>query len=278
MYELFRSFTTRPDPFSVYTAIDLWTHSHVAQQMLHAHLDPNSDLASRSKPKILAAIDWIDQQVELQGKRLCDLGCGPGLYTTHFHDRGALVTGLDISTSSLTHAESAAMQSERSINYIEADYTKATLPKAMDVYTLIFCDYCGLDVEQRTSLLNRIRSSLTSGGRLVMDVYTLSAFRIFAERALIADRLWNGFWAPGEYIGLMKSFKYDAEKISLERFLLIEPDKQWEIYNWLQYFSLSSLEGELSQAGFEIEYHAGSLAGEAFSEESQLLALVARAV
>ncbi|MGI9327506.1 MAG: class I SAM-dependent methyltransferase [Pseudomonadales bacterium] len=250
----------------------------MAQQMLNAHLDPDSDLASRSELKILEAVGWIDQHVELQGKSVCDLGCGPGLYTAHFHDRGAVVTGLDISTSSLTHAKAVAAQSKRSINYVEADYTKATLPQAMDVYTLIFCDYCGLSIEQRASLLKRIRSSLTSDGRLVMDVYTLSAFDVFEEQSLIEDRLWNGFWAPGEYIGFMKSFKYNAEKVSLERYLLIEPDKHWEIYNWLQYFSFSSLQGELSQAGFEIEHHAGSLSGEAFGEESQLLALVARAV
>ncbi len=275
MYGQLNAFLHRPKPFSVYTAPQLWTHSHVSRQMLLAHLDPNSDLASHRPSYIDASVEWIDQLVGLQGKRLCDLGCGPGLYAARFHDKGALVTGLDISETSLSHAISVARESGQSITYVNADYTKIALPEEMDIYTLIFQDFCVLSPLQRASLLSSIRAALVPGGHLVMDVSTLSAFESFKEREVVADRLMDGFWSAGEYVGLLKSFKYQKQKVSLERYLIVEPDQHWEIYNWMQYFSQDSLECELRAAGFKLKEIAGSLTGEPMAQGSMSFGVIA---
>jgi len=277
MFQTLADFTRAPEPFSVYSAPDLWADAHISSRMLKAHLDPNNDLASRCSAKIDAAVEWIDQLLALRGKRVCDLGCGPGLYTTKFFDRGAQVTGLDVSANSLKHAVSMAEDTGRSIEYLEADYTHAELPGQMEVYTLIFCDYCALSPIQRSSLLSRVHSALVPGGHLVLDVYSLPAFTAFEERAVVASRLMDGFWSSSDYVGMMKSFRYEEHKISLERYLIVEPDREWAIYNWLQYFSEASLKAELQGAGFRVRQLAGSLAGEPYTEDADLLAVVARA-
>ena len=275
MYGHLNAFLHRPKPFSVYTAVQLWSDPHVSRQMLVAHLDPNSDLASRRPSYIDASVEWIDQLVGLQGRRICDLGCGPGLYASRFHEKGALVTGLDISETSLCHAISVAKESGQSITYVNADYMKVDLPEEMDVFTLIFQDFSVLSPEQRASLLSRIRAALVPRGHLVMDVSTLSAFESFKEREIVADRLMDGFWSAGEYIGLLKSFKYLEQKVSLERYLIVEPNRKWEIYNWMQYFSQDSLERELRAAGFKLKEIAGSLTGEPLAQGSMSFGVIA---
>ena len=85
--------------------------------MLEYHLSQETDLASRRLSSIEQVVDWIDEQLDLSGKTLCDLGCGPGLYTRRFRLKGATVTGVDISTVSLDHAQ----QEDPKTTYIQAD-------------------------------------------------------------------------------------------------------------------------------------------------------------
>lgn len=54
----------------------------VANNIFNAHLE---------RPSMLAMLP------ELQGKKILDLGCGPGAYAEHFLDQGASVTAIDIS-------------------------------------------------------------------------------------------------------------------------------------------------------------------------------------
>ena len=212
------------------------------------------------------------------GQRLLDLGCGPGLYTSQFAGLGAEVTGIDISDASLAHAEAEAKAAGQQITYLHDDYTRTTLPADTDVFTLISCDFGPLSPDQRRALLGKIHAALKPGGRFVLDVQSMTAFERFAEHDVVEFRLMDGFWSEGDYVGLLKSIKYRSECVSLDRYLIIEPDDHWEIYNWLQYFSRESLERELRAAGFEPEVVAGSLVGDPWREDSDVFAVIARAV
>ena len=99
MFALLNKFATRPEPFSEYTALALWNHPHVSRQMLRFHLDPNTDLASRRPETMDACVAWLDARLALRGTRVCDLGCGPGMYAKRFAALGAEVTGIDFSES-----------------------------------------------------------------------------------------------------------------------------------------------------------------------------------
>ena len=277
VYTLFDDFVSRPEPFSVYTAKELWTSSHISKQMLRAHLDPESDRASRRTNIIDSTVAWIDSHLVLKGKKLCDLGCGPGLYAMRFHAKGASVTGIDFSPIALKHAATEASEACMPIDYVEGDYLDAAFPEETDVFTLIFNDYCALSPSQRSLLLLGIKASLVPGGYLVMDVYGVGDFERFEEKQLVEKRLMNGFWADGEYVGFLNAQRYFDEKITLERYLIIESDRHWQIYNWLQYYSPKSLESELREAGFEIEKIAGSLNGETLHRQSTNIGVIARA-
>ena len=208
MYELLKDICQRPEPFSRYTAKELWTRPYLARQMLNFHLDQETELASRRFETIDQIVNWIDSQLGLAGKRVCDLGCGPGLYARRFAARGADVSGVDFSAHSIDYARLKASENRQSIKYVIADYLSDELPTGFDVVTLIYTDYSVLSPAQRAALLARIRDMLNPAGRLVMDVAGVAALAQKRESTLIESRLMNGFWAQGDYVGIHSCFVF----------------------------------------------------------------------
>ncbi len=114
MYELLQDIAHRPKPFSRYTAMELWNRPHLARQFLSTHLNQETDRASHRFETIDQVVTWIDSQLHLSEKSLCDLGCGPGLYTQRFSNKGADVTGVDFSALSLEYADLSAKENDQS--------------------------------------------------------------------------------------------------------------------------------------------------------------------
>jgi len=274
MYDLLYDISKRPEPFSVYTAKELWTRPHLARQMLGYHLSQKTDLASRKCESIDRVVEWIDAQLGLSEKSLCDLGCGPGLYTQRFESRGAIVTGVDFSAHSLDYAKT---QGPNTIRYIEADYLLDDLPSGFDIVTLIYTDLCPLSPGQRKKLLGRMHGMLNSGGQIVLDVAGIGSFAQKEEVTIIQDRMMGGFWAAGDYVGIQRTFVYPEEYLSLDRYAIVEPGETWQIYNWLQYFTPESIEAELQSAGFEIDQMVGDLTGVPLRPKGEFIGIVAGA-
>lgn len=275
MYKTLRDFTQRPAPYSQFTAKELWTRPHLARRMLQLHLDQGTELASRPLTAIDSIVEWLDRNITLEGKRLCDLGCGPGLYGTRFAERGAEVTGVDFSRSSLDYAVAEATRAGRSIRYLHADYLTDPLPDDFDVVALIYYDFCVLSPAHRKNLLAKIHEILKPGGRIVLDALGMGSFAAKREGTIVESNLMAGFWAEGDYIGMQRTILYPDEAVSLDRVLIIEPAEHWEIFNWFQYYTPERLSEELSEAGFKIDTLAGSLAGDPLSDDSAFLGVIA---
>lgn len=275
MYELLHEFSSKPIPFSRYSAKELWTRPHLAAQMLSFHLNQETELASRPIAQIEPIVDWIDCKLQLSGKRLCDLGCGPGLYAERFAGKGSTVVGVDFSKMALNYAKS---QNNGETSYIHADYLADDLPHGFDVITLIYTDLCALSPTQRYILLHRMKSMLKPQGHIVIDVAGTGGFADKQENTTIDDQLMGGFWAPGNYVGIQKTFLYPEISLSLDRFLIIEPDSTWQIFNWFQHFTPDQIEAELAEAGFEIEYIAGDLCGSPLDINPKMMGIIARMI
>ena len=253
LFQELDDFAQRPPPFSVSTITALWTDPHIAAQMLSFHLDPETDAASRRPETISGFVDWLDDRLSLSGRRATDLGCGPGLYAQRMAERGAIVTGVDISGSSLAYARGEAERLGLSIDYRQADYLADALTEAQDLVTLIYGDYCALAPAMRQHLLARIGAMLRPGGTLVLDVYSPGQMAHLREGFDAGHRLMNGFWAAGDYYGLHRTFLWPNERISLERFRIATADRQFDIYNWMQYYTPDAISAELSASGFKVE-------------------------
>lgn len=276
MYLELAEFIRRPEPFSRYTTDRLWTDPHVARRMLAFHLDASHDLASRSGAAIDGFVDWLDARLGLGGKRVLDLGCGPGLYASRMAARGALVTGLDFSIVSLQHARAAAVAAGQAIAYMQADYHRDPLPGPADIVTLIYGDYNPMSPDRRRRLLGQVRQTLAPGGVFVFDVFSRGQFEQFAAGLAFGHRFMNGFWSAGDYFGFKVSHRYEDEAISLDRYRICRPDEEFEIFNWIQYFDPADLAAELAESGFACDAPLDIATGAAWTPGPTPFAVIAR--
>ena len=116
---------------------------------------------------------------------------------------------------------------------------------------------------------------LNPGGQLVMDVLADTAFAQTREQLAIEKSLMGGFWSDSDYVGIHRTWLYPENMLSLDHYVIVEPDDYWEIFNWLQYFSTDRLVGELQNAGYEIAELAGSLTGTPLKDTSHEIAVIA---
>lgn len=274
MYSDLNEFNRKPEPFSRYTTDMLWTDPWIAQQMLKVHLDESTDLASRKSQTIDGIVGWFDRKIGLSGKNVCDLGCGPGLYARRMATRGARVIGVDFSAVSLDYARSEAAAHNLDIEYRRADYLIDDLPDGQDVVSLIWCDFCTLPPEKRRTLLERIRGMLNPGGTFVFDVSTTQQFEKRREVMTYGRRPMGDFWSSDDHFGFQTTFLYDQDKIALDRYLIVAPERRFEIFNWMQYFDPETISREVHEAGLAVEELLDVMTGEPWTPEAGEIAVV----
>jgi len=123
MFKELESINERPKPFQFYTASDLWTDEHTSKQMLSFHLNEAIDVSSRNAEFITRSVDWIATEFNIgRGYKIADFGCGPGLYAARLAKRGANVTGIDFSGSSIEYAKDIAAREQLNISYVNHNY------------------------------------------------------------------------------------------------------------------------------------------------------------
>ncbi|HAI68585.1 MAG TPA: class I SAM-dependent methyltransferase [Gammaproteobacteria bacterium] len=277
MFAELKKINQRPKPYEVYTAETLWTDEHTSKQMLEMHLNQSVDMASRNKVFIQLSVDWMVSRFNIgSGTRICDFGCGPGLYTTSFAKKGAAVTGIDFSNRSIQYAKETAAHLEIEIEYILQNYLTFKTDKKYDLIMMMMCDFCALSPAQRKIILAKFYEYLVDEGSVVLDVYSLSAFDQREEITTYEHLQLNGFWAANDYYGFMNTFKYLDEKVVLDKYTIVEETRTREIYNWLQYYSLDALRAEFEKNNFQIEEYYSDVAGKPYHSDSTEMAIVAR--
>ncbi|MHC4214912.1 MAG: class I SAM-dependent methyltransferase [Planctomycetota bacterium] len=277
MFEELKEINTRPGAFEFYTAEELWTNEYTAQQMLEYHLNETIDLSSRNKNFIDRSVEWIVSRFGVDKEtEIADFGCGPGLYTTRLTERGAIVTGIDFSENSLNYAKRVANEKGLKINYVVTNYLDFETTDKFDLVIMIMCDYCALSPDQRQKMLSKFHTLLKPGGFVLLDVYSLNGFNKKEESASYELNQLNGFWSPEDYYCFVNTFKYEKEKVTLDKYTIIEESRKRVVYNWLQYFSKDSLRKEFEENGFKVEEIYSDVTGKTFTPESTEIAIIAK--
>jgi len=277
LFETLERINERPEPYSAYTAEALWTAPDISEMMLRYHLDGEVDLASRRTAFIAASAEWIRSTFELgPGRSVIDLGCGPGLYTNRLARSGARVLGLDFSERSIEYARAEAQREGLEVDYQVADYLTYETDQRFDLATLIMCDYCALSPRQRANLIGRVSQLLKPEGAFLFDVYSLAYLDTWEERAAYGPGLMDGFWSADDYYGFLNTFVYAAERLVLEKYLIVEADRTAEFFNWFQHFDPPSLGAELATGGLVIDERLGDVAGATYDPDGDEFAVIAR--
>jgi len=277
MFKELKEINSRPSPFQFYTAEELWTNEHTSKQMLTYHLNETIDVSSRNKNFIKKSVDWIMSYFKVdENAKIADFGCGPGLYTTRLAEHGAKVTGIDFSKNSIDYAKEVVKEKKLNINYIINNYLDVEIEDRFDLILMIMCDFCALSPDQRKKMLSKFHSCLKPDGSVLLDVYSLNSFNQKEESAAYELNQFNGFWSPDDYYCFVNTFKYEKDKVILDKYTIIEKSRTRVVYNWLQYFSQETLIKEFEENGFKIEKLYSDVAGTNFTPESPEIAIVAR--
>lgn len=250
------------------TVEKFWNDPHISKGMLEAHLNPNSDAASRKHEFIDKSVQWISSLVP-QGAQLLDIGCGPGLYTKRFSELGLDVTGVDFSDRSINYA----MSHDTKTNYVLMDYLQLDYNEQFDIITLIWCDYGALIPEERYNLLHRVYRALKPGGLFLLDVFSMKHNEGRQENTSWEIHEDGGFWSPTSHICLNAEYKY-GDNVTNNRYVIIE-DNDIHTYNiWNTNFDKDSLLEEMNPVGFKCVGFYSDVAGKEYDDRSKTMCVV----
>ena len=277
MFKELEEINSSPAPFQFYTADTLWTDNHISKKMLESDLNEDIEVSIQNREFINHSVDWIVTHFGIEkNRRVADFGCGMGTYATQLAEKGADVTGIDFSETFIQHAKEVAKQKEMDINYVLQDYLEFETEERFDLITLLLCDFCALSPSQRKTMLKKFYKFLKPDGSVLIDVYSLNAFNQREEAETYEHSRLDGFWSPENYYCLQNIFKYDEEKVVLDKYTIIEEKRTRVVYNWLQYYSEDSLRKEFEENGFKVEGFYSDVTGTTTSPESLEIVIIAK--
>lgn len=265
-----------PRPFAG-SQRSFWNDPFVSQHLLNAHLDPNTNDASRRPDERAAAVARIIDFATDHGKgppaSMLDLGCGPGLYAMEFAHAGYSVTGVDFSPVSIEHARASAHKAGVPARFELADLRTADVGNGYSLASIIYGEFCTFSQSERTKLLGRVHSALSTGGVFVLDAFTAA----YAHRHRVANDWYvggrNGFWADRDHLVLELVHHYPDAQTSLARYAVVLSDGKYRLFDvWWRHFTREELVAVLEAAGFTVVELLGSLSGEPWQADGEWLA------
>jgi len=247
--ELIKKLSNKPQLYEKGTTV-MWTDPYISQQLLELHLNPDHDIASRSKAKIENISRWILERSNKPNIKILDLGCGPGLYAELFAKKGHSVIGIDISANSIQYAIKQAKEKRLDIEYLHKNYLDLDFENQFDLVILIYLDFCVLLPDERDKVLENIYKALKKGGLFICDVIN--------ERNLdkkILSKSWEvqkrGFWKNAPYIVLTNGYHYPEAKVLLEHHTVIGDNDIVDTYVfWSHYYKKNDLISIFESKGF----------------------------
>ena len=254
----------------------LWTDPHIAGQMLEAHLDPDTNGASRRLETIKSTTSWLAGRMGMKpGSRLLDLGCGPGLYAEEFSKYGIEVTGVDFSSNSIKYAKNRASEQGLNINYICGNYLDTEYGKEFDAAAIIYYDFGVLFPEDRDNFLTRVHDALKLGGLFAFDVLAPG------HRSNPQEKNWDacvgpGFFSPDSHLVFSESYHFPGEQAWMDQHVIWDTNGPRVIRSWDHYYTPAGITAILEARGFCIEEIREDLTGTELREDSKTLAVMAR--
>lgn len=253
-----------------------WDDEHISKGLLEAHLHPDWEAASRPHNFMDNSVDWIAKIAPATNyKNLLELGCGPGLYAERFFEKGYKITGIDFSRRSITYATEKAKERNQNINYIYKNYLDIDYNNEFDLVTLIYCDYGVLSDKDREILLKKIYNSMKTGGKFIVDVFTLNEFEGKEESNTWYISEEASFWKPDKHICLESHFIY-GEDVRLDQYVIIDKDEKIDVIKtWFKIFTKETIIDEVRKAGFNKFQIYSDVTGKPYSDESKTICIVA---
>lgn len=243
-----------PEPFAPSEA-PFWDDPWISQQLLAAHLDDSVEAASRPLETMQESVDvFVKRGLLRPGMRVLDLGCGPGRFAELLQQAGGIVTGIDLSRTSIAWAEAHAATATTAsipVTYRVQDFFTLDEPDTYDLILQAYGEISTVDAEARHDLLCRIREALTPDGVFVCDLSTPTAHdeetpgREWAASA-------EGLWRPHPHLVLTEHLAYPGA-ITCEQYHVADRDGVVTYRMWFQDFTPETVRPIFAAAGLRID-------------------------
>lgn len=267
-----------PEPWAEGEKIP-WDDPDFSARMLKEHLTQEHDRASRRREKISQHIQWIHSELldGKTGRRILDLGCGPGFYCAALARLGHTCVGVDFSPASIKHARSEAARAGLDIEYRLQDLRAGKYGQSFDLALLISGEFNVFRSSEIAEILAQASSALTPDGMLVLEVHTFEYVRELGQRSATWFSAHQGLFSDKPHLCLTERSWISDQRATVERYYIIDANTS-EVtrhastmlaYTIDEYLSL------LRDAGFASFSRHASLAGEDGDSEEGLQVIVA---
>lgn len=243
----------RPEPWSWGGNLP-WDDPVFSERMLREHLDQAHGAASRVTEERQLQLDWMWSTLGLaEGREICDLTCGPGLYAVELARRGCNVVGVDFGPAAVAYARELATAEgvAQRCEIVQEDIRAVTLPEeAYDVMLLIYGQLAVFTKAEATALLAKAAAALKPGGHLVVELLNQDRVDKTTNNWWFTDN--SGLWGEGPFLHLGERFWDDEEELSYERFhiLHLEDGQYTEVHLCDQTYSIATMQQQMREAGF----------------------------
>ncbi len=111
----------------------------------------------------------LDLAGEVRGQKICDLACGQGLVARELAQRGASVTGLDLSAKLLEIAQCEEAAAPLGLSYLQDDVQTASTQRAAS-FDGVTCNMALMDIPDLRAVFGTVRRILQPGGWFVFCI------------------------------------------------------------------------------------------------------------
>ncbi|KKL17403.1 hypothetical protein LCGC14_2485910 [marine sediment metagenome] len=176
-----------------------WDDPDFSRRMLVEHLTQEHDLASRRAEWIDKQAAWIHQHL-LDGKpaSILDLGCGPGFYTRRLAMLGHRCCGIDFSPASIQYARQHCPDDSR-CEFVLGDIRQVALEGPCDLAMILYGELNVFSPAEASAILRRVKASLTSQGRLIVEMQTPEAVERVGRSEPSKQQSESGLFSDGPH-------------------------------------------------------------------------------
>lgn len=132
--------------------------------LAHRWWDPSSEFRPLHEINPLR-LEWINQRVPLSGKNVIDVGCGGGILAESMAQKGAIVTGIDLSEKALKVADLHGLESGVSVRYKNIPAEEMAEAEAGQ-YDVVTCMEMLEHVPDPSSIIRACTKLLKPGGHV----------------------------------------------------------------------------------------------------------------
>jgi len=211
-----------PEPWSEGEKIP-WNEPGFSQRMLKEHLSQEHDLASRRLFIIEQQVEWIDHELlNSHPTKILDLGCGPGLYSIRFAQRGHSCLGIDFSPASIEYAWQLNQNIVNKCSFVQEDIRLADFGNENGLVILIFGEFNTFQPMDARLILQKAWLALNEKGLLLLEVHPLEVIKNIGQTPSSWYSSTSGLFSDRPHLCLTENFWDEDQKTATERYAIMD--------------------------------------------------------